>query len=70
MLAVDFDKIADAAAKSALKHARWGERDGGNRCIYFPNDTWEELRRRCEERGISVSRYLQTVAAASLIAEE
>lgn len=65
MQAVDFDKVVAAAGRTA-KYTRRGERDGGNRTIYFPNKTWDELRRRCDERGISISRYLQTLAVLTL----
>lgn len=65
MLAIDFDKIADAAERTP-KQVGWGERTGKGREVYFDGPIWDELRRRCDERGISVSRYLQTLAAMTL----
>lgn len=65
MLAIDFDKIAEVAAKTP-KHAKWGERQGKIHGIYLDGPVWEEFRRRCDERDLSVSQLVQTFMVLSL----
>lgn len=65
-----FAKVAEQVATQKWKSVRHGERDGRGREVYFQNKVWERLKRRCDERGISVSRYLQTLALMSLEEDE
>lgn len=68
MLAVDFEKIAEAGKRTPRRSR--GERDGGARTLYFTNPVWDRLKAKCDAQGISVSKYLQTLAVMSLDEDE
>lgn len=65
-----FNAVAEKVESQKWKQTRHGQGDGAKTLLYFQRPVLEELKRRCAERGISVSRFLQTLAVESLEADE
>lgn len=64
-----FSAVAEKVADQRWKSVKDGHRDGRGREVYFRDPVWNRLKEKCEARGISVSRYLQTLAEMSLEGE-
>lgn len=65
---VGFEAVAEKV-ELMPKQSKWGQRTGKVRTVYFADRDWERLKAKCDARGISVSRYLQTLAEMSLEGE-
>lgn len=65
-----FSSVAEKVEAQPYMRRKRGESDGVGRLVYFERSSWERLKARCEARGISVSRYLQTLAELSLDEDE
>lgn len=61
-----FDSVAKMVAEQKWKARPDGQGEGQRTQLYFQRPVLERLRKLCDERGISVSRYLQTRAMIDL----
>lgn len=65
-----FEAIARKVEQQPYMAAPKGKSDGIRVNIYYQRAVYERLKARCHARGISVSRYLATLAEESIAEDE